>query len=98
MASPCDNGTMVGPSVVGLEIRQRWRERKVGRRSCGANPKGMRVGGGGAVSPQSKQRGKWGSARAHEEEKGGPVWGGVGAKWRSRGRGLAPTDGWHPGR
>jgi hypothetical protein len=76
-ASPHDSDAVVGPSVAGLDIRQRWRERKGGRRSCGAKSRGTKAGKGGGHLPDGSREGKWGggvcSATQQKEEGGSDV-------------------------
>jgi hypothetical protein len=73
-ASPRDFGVVVGPSVVGLHSRQRWRE-KGGRHSCSAKSRGIEAGeGGGGVSSVEAKRGN-GEGSAGAMRRGGVgVW------------------------
>jgi hypothetical protein len=69
-----DSGAVVGPSVAKLDSRQRWRERKGGRRSCGANPRGTGAGeGGGDISPFEAERGNGGRLGRKKRRRGGGV-------------------------
>jgi hypothetical protein len=62
-SSEHDFDAVAVPPVAGLDNRQRWRERKGGRHSCGANRGGNGCGrrGEGLASPLLKQRGEKGA-------------------------------------